>query len=307
MSKFYTIFEQVVHSLLKEGGNAIAGVDRVKKDVIFKTVDAFKEEILEKLFGFSPSADDVFLLGSTGKKEESGDIDIGIDINSLKDKNVLENLVKLNELCARNGYVSCINSITYRMLHIAYPQVGEKDKKVQIDVLFTENPDFTKFYMSSPAENESRYKGAHRNALLNAILYVETFKLLEKDGNGDVVRWKQLECNDEGLCYVTKTLLDENGERLYYKDTAELLEPAYAKTSMKMLVSAIPEYIVKFIVGKEFKLNDVDTFEKLFSIVSNDDKFKYKEKKVDILKKCAKDLKLAEKRLEFPEELSSFL
>jgi len=306
MKSFKTIYEEVIYSLINEGGNAIPGVDRIEKATIFKTIDDFKNKILKEFFGYVPK-DEMFLLGSTGKKKDSGDIDIGIDVNALKEKNIILNLIKMNEICARNGYNSCINSINYKMVHIAYPQIGEEPKKVQIDVLFTESPDFTKFFMFSPEENESRYKGAHRNALIHAILYCISYKEIKSDEDGQPVKWEQMDIQDDGIFRQVKTLIDENGNRLLYKNTDEPLEPAYAKVEQEVKICDDVSSAIEMFAGENVTEQDINSFEKFFKFIDEDARFKYKNLKNEIFTKCAKDLFLAKNRLDFPEELRDYL
>lgn len=306
MKSFKLIYEQILSSIIKEGGNAIPDVDRIRKDTIFKTVDDFKKTILMDFFGYEPK-DEIFLLGSTGKKRDSGDIDIGVDLNRLKNKNIIINLIKLNEICARHGYNSCINSINYKMVHIAYPQIGEEPKKVQIDVLFTECPEFTKFFMFSPEENESRYKGAHRNALIHAILYCISYREVQTDEDGQAVKWEQIDIQDNGIFRQMKTLIDENGDRLLYKNTDEPLEPAYAKIEREVKICDDVSDAIKMFAGENITEQDISSFEKFFKLIDEDARFKYKNLKNEIFSKCAKDLFLAKNRLEFPEELRPYL
>ena len=77
--RFDLIFESIIKRTIREGGNAIANVDRIEKKLIAKTVSAFKRKILVPFFGGEDPGERMFLLGSTGKKPSSGDIDIGID------------------------------------------------------------------------------------------------------------------------------------------------------------------------------------------------------------------------------------
>ena len=84
------------------------------------------------------------------------------------------------------------------MIHFSFPQYNPQneqlDKNVQIDILLTKNPEFCKFYMYSPTELESKYKGAHRNELLRAICYTLTYKPLYEENN-EVLKWKQIYFN----------------------------------------------------------------------------------------------------------------
>ena len=177
MKKFDWLYESVLKTLIKEGGNAVPDVDRIEKKYIKRTINDFKKKILVPYFGRELSDDELFTLGSTGKKPDSGDIDLALD-EKVINGTVLYNLIKLNEICASKNIVSCINTISYNMIHIAYPQAGS-DKKVQIDLLITKYPEFTKFFMFSPTPQESKYKGAHRNEVLHAIAKVTSYKPLE--------------------------------------------------------------------------------------------------------------------------------
>lgn len=116
-----------------------------------------------------------------------------------------------------------INTITNDMIHFAFPQfdkTGNKlNKTVQVDILLTKFPEFCKFYMYSPSEFESHYKGAHRNELLRAIAYILSYEIIAKDNNNNPIIWKQNDLGSTGLYDDIKTLVDEKGERLKYKDT----------------------------------------------------------------------------------------
>ena len=221
MKQINLIYENILKSLVKEGGNAVPGVDRIEKRYIQRTINSFKKNIIIPFLGFDP-AENLFILGSTGKKPDSGDIDLALN-QSILNGSILYNLIKLNERCTINGILSCINTINYNMLHIAYPQSGG-NKKVQIDLLITKYPEFTKFFMFSPTPQESKYKGAHRNQLLSSIAKILSYRPLEFDENKNVVKWEQNDITDDGFYSMVKTLVDEDGKRLKYKSTNEDLE-----------------------------------------------------------------------------------
>lgn len=303
---FNLIYEKVCKSLIKEGGNAVPGVDRIKKTYINKTIKKFKKEIIDRFLGFDPE-NAFFLIGSTGKKPDSGDIDIALDANILPNKNIIHSLIKLNEICTSYGYLSVINSINYDMLHIAYPQVGNEKKKVQIDLLLTKFPEFTKFFMFSPTPKESKYKGAHRNELLHAICKVISFRPILKDDSGNYVKWSQLDVTQDGMYTHFKTLVDEHGNKLKYKNTDEDLEESYAKIEKEYPITHDPNRVIFELIGNDYKIDDISSFEKLFEIIKNDENFKFKNLSNEILKECAKSLKEKENRLDFPAELNDFI
>lgn len=214
--------------------------------------------------------------------------------------------MKIDEKCASQGIVSCINTINYNMIHIAYPQKGN-NKKVQIDLLLTKHPDFAKFFMYSPTPQDSRYKGAHRNQLLHAISTIISYEPIDKDENGEDVTWRQNDVTDEGYFSTVKTLIDDEGHRLKYKHTNEDLEHEYALNKEKNEITHNVEDVIEVLFGKGYTINDIDTFEKCFNIVKNDQNFKYKDLSNDILHQCAISLYEKRKRLEFPTELKPYL
>lgn len=81
----------------------------------------------------------------------------------------------------------------------------------------------------------------------------------------------------------------------------------YAKDEAKQDITHNVDDVIKFLFGDDFKVEDIDTFEKCFNIVKNNEKFKYRLKADEILKSCAKSIKEKEKRLEFPDELKKYL
>ena len=140
------------------------------------------------------------------------------------------------------------------MIHFGFNQYDENNnitnKLVQVDILLTYYPDFCKFYMYSPAELESKYKGAHRNELLRAIAYVESYSIIAKDINNEPVIWEQDDLTSNGFWHDKKTLIDEQGNRLKYKDTDEDLIPAYAKRINQTPITHNPNDAIHMLVRK---------------------------------------------------------
>lgn len=214
--------------------------------------------------------------------------------------------MKLNEACAAKGVVSCINTISYKMLHVAYPQKGN-NKKVQIDLLLTKYPEFTKFFMYSPSPEESKYKGAHRNELLHAIAKIISFKEVLRNDDGELVKWSQETVTEDGYYSVLKTLVDDEGNKLKYKNTNEDLEPEYALDEDKRDITHNVDDVIAALFGNGYTVSDIDTFEKCFEIIKNDQNFIHKDKSDEILHECAVSLHEKRKRLIFPQELKSYL
>ncbi len=172
-----------------EGGSAVANCGTIHQSEIAETLTALSQD-LELLFDLND-----FTLGSTGKKEYSGDIDLVMDVAAwpyglpvLKED--LENIFGKDNV-ARNG----------AMLHLRYAIKNynsslnkrlPRNGYVQIDFNFG-NADWERFYHFSPGD-KSEYKGAHRNLIIAAITtVVDVMKSKEIDGYDrpiEIVRWK---------------------------------------------------------------------------------------------------------------------
>lgn len=311
------VFESVYNSeIIKEGGNTITGVDRIEKTDVKPTVDEIITQILEPEFGRISVPKQMFLLGSTGKKESSGDLDIGFDMNFSHEMHDISIQSAIGRVIDRANNVlgesaeAKINSVTFDMVHFGFPQYqpnGEKNgKTVQVDILFTHNPEFCKFYMYSPAESESAYKGAHRNDILRSIAKIMSYSIIQEDDQGKPLIWRQYDINSNGIFDDVKTIVDADGNRLKYGNTDEDLEIGYAAIQSARLITSNVREAIDLLVGESFKETDIDTFEKLFEIVKSNENFKHKSRSEDILKETAFILE-ENKRLAFPEELFPYV
>lgn len=147
-------------STLIEGGKAVGEVSRIPKAKIEPTIKAFKREVLDKL-----GVKDFGPIGSVGKKETSGDIDLAVDVS--KDFDHKEFHERLSNL----GYdVSSASPTTISVRFPIYDEEGNKtDEWAQVDLMFGKK-DWLEFGYYAPGETESQYSGAHRNILLAAII-----------------------------------------------------------------------------------------------------------------------------------------
>ena len=120
MKRLDLLFEEILTKILKEGGHAFDNVGPILKDNINTTIDKLNKLIFEPLHITS----DMWTaeIGSVGKKDQSGDIDLAMDFNKMKllfdvetDNDVREILTnKLNECGIENRKVS-VN------LHMSFP------------------------------------------------------------------------------------------------------------------------------------------------------------------------------------------
>ena len=317
MLKFRNIMYELLVAesaeLIKEGGNAITGVDRIELKNIIPTVNQIIEQYINPVFPNSALDRNVFLLGSTGKKESSGDLDLGFDLtfdSELHDISIESAVGQLYDYIKSTSQTEVkINEFTHDMVHFGFPQYDENGnsigKTVQVDILFTVTPDFCKFYMYSPSQSESSYKGAHRNDLLRAIAKVISFQPIKIDEYGNPLTWIQFDIGSNGLFNCVKTIIDDNGNRLKWGDTDEDLEIGYAVDLSKKLISSDPNDVIKFLIGN-YSIKEIDTFEKLLNIIENDNKFKFHFMKNKILLEAA-HLMNENSRIQFPEEMEKYL
>ena len=222
-----TIFEDAI---LKEGGNAFYNVIPISKNQIQNTIDNFITEILTPTFKVFPQSDSIFPLGSTGKKPQSGDLDLALNINLLPGKPDVQTTLKtiFSYTKLHTNIELIYNPICNYMIQFAYP-INKSNKLVKIDLLLTAVPIFTKWYMSSPTPNQSKYKGAHRNDLLRAIPKTLTMNILKENYLNEPTLWTQEDITPIGVFNQTQTIVDEYNNPLKYNNTEENLLPEYAK------------------------------------------------------------------------------
>lgn len=167
---------RLLESVLNEMGGNVFTTERIDRENIQPTINQYKKQVLDKIphKRFAP-------LGSVGKKANSGDIDLGFETD-LSAEEICDKLEDLNVLCKNGG----------KQIWTSFPQygpAGKLDKDVQVDLMLGDL-DWMKSAYWAPNEKDSKYKGVHRNILLNAILRFASEEAQE-DGNstGFAVDW----------------------------------------------------------------------------------------------------------------------
>lgn len=147
-------------SILSEGG-AMPGVGAIHIDEIEPTLDS-----LEKVLGIDLKNN---TLGSVGKKEFSGDIDIALeikpeDIPAFVEK--LQNIPEVLDLAKSSVIMTKVKIADYdpEKKVEGKPRTGY----VQVDFM-PGDPGWLKTYYHSPHEKDSKYKGVFRNILISSI------------------------------------------------------------------------------------------------------------------------------------------
>jgi len=182
--------------ILSEGGNVFKTADgqsatvRIARENVVPTV-----QWLEKLTGLSLVDN---MLGSTGRKETSGDLDLGIDVSKISKDVLIQQL--LNKGIQRDDIKKSGDSV-----HLKTPILGDKSNGyVQTDFMFGD-PTFQKFALNT---GESNFKGVHRALLLASIASAQDMKWSYKNG-----------------------LMDRETNEIISKDPAEIAEKLIGGTA----------------------------------------------------------------------------
>jgi len=144
---------------LFEGGS-MPGVGPIHIDEINPTLDT-----LEKHLGIDLKNN---VLGSVGKKEFSGDIDVAIQVDADK----IPELVKKIEACPLIMDIAKSSVIMTKVKIEGFDQSKQTTKPrtgyVQVDFM-PGDPEWMKTYYHSPSDKESKYKGVFRNLMIATI------------------------------------------------------------------------------------------------------------------------------------------
>jgi hypothetical protein len=219
--------------ILKEGGNVFKDqngrilTQRINQTDIDPTVTWLEELTGLDLHGeLDPDTADAShpqgyperWLGSTGKKDSSGDLDLGVDANQFtKDQMV----ARLSQWCQSHGfkpeeYIKKTGSI----VHFKTPINGRPDKGyVQTDFTFLGKPKWSQFVLSGGLG--SQYKGRERNVMMNSMAKTMGYKVNQNDGIMDRVT-NQLITDDPDK--VAKILLNPRATRADLRNVENILK-----------------------------------------------------------------------------------
>jgi hypothetical protein len=157
-------------------------------------------------------------LGSTGKKESSGDLDLGVDANKFsKDQMV----ARLSQWASSHGfkpedYVKKTGSI----VHFKTPITGRpQNGYVQTDFTFLSKPKWSQFVLSGGLG--SQYKGRERNVMMNSIAKAMGYKLNQNDGIMDRATNKLITDDPN---QVAKILLNPRATRADLRNVESILK-----------------------------------------------------------------------------------
>jgi hypothetical protein len=147
--------------------------------------------------------------------------------------------------------------------------------------MLTDDLEFTNFMFHSPnfKENESKYKGLYRNAILFAVVkHIPTNVPDEyfEDGKdkGAVKKFtKHTLSQKKGLITQLKSFEGKLGK----------LKTAKPIKGAETVITKVPIEVVKYIFGDEYTVSDMRSFESIYDIVKSP-KFKHKKQFNKIIK-----------------------
>lgn len=215
------------------------------------------------------------LLGSTrlvlsGKKKDSGDIDIAMSIAQ-------HDIKQIDNVMSKAVNNESILNLGTKVGSYAVPVNG---KKVQVDLMFVPDKQWAKFAYHSAMGENSKYPGATRNIILTTALAHtqepgKDFVLRDKDGRV-IARASKSMTLDTGMKRLFKKV-----KRLKSGELAKTLEktdPAELEKFLKELGHEIkfskdedfsndPDAVAQFIFGKNIKAKDIMTAENVIKLI----------------------------------------
>jgi len=271
-------------ALIQEGGNAFSGLSRINKDAVNPTIDKVESEILRPAFGNEAvKGKSWVLLGSAGKKETSGDLDIAFSSKS----DFTEIARKLTDQSEKKGYEVRILA-GLKIVTIKFPIYSagkESEEFVQVDMMVTKNLPYTEFFGHVPEPGKTNYKTSYRNHFLRAIAQ----EVIRKEVKGITTRYSLSGVN--GINLITTTNISATGKPI--KNPRILTSKTIASTPIKIL---------KLLLGQDTTLEDGESFESVLAKI-NSPKFPYKNKRRDIINRFKQFL--TEKDLPIPKEVQT--
>lgn len=199
---------------------------------------------------FGVTKDDVAFIGSTGKKAISGDIDLAVRLqpfqrysNAVGIKNIVAAIKDDMQSLFQETYIYFGNQFTFPY------RIAGTDDYVQVDLMLTPSLEAAKFYYHAPMEGTSKYPAGVRNDLMMGI----TIHHGREPGPNENEEFRYWYDRFGGLVHgIEKT---ENGKR-----TAR----------NKISVSINPDEIIRILIGDNFNMETVDTFENLWAAIHTD-------------------------------------
>lgn len=293
-----------VKTFIKEGGYALkdVGVQRIRRDDIPATVHH-----VSKITGIP--VDDLHPLGSVGKTEDSGDIDLGVDATEY-DAEAIH-----SRLCDELGDDYCSYNKGTKVASYAFPIAGDVSKGlVQVDLMYTPNPTWAKFAYHSPGTT-SQYKGAVRALLLMGVAATfhepgtDYFEYDPETGDLIIRAGRTLDLNS-GLRRIFQFRpKSKKGDR--YLKTLKTISVAELKSMFPDIdvhgdevIIDDPIKVLTILFGEGVTPKHVNTAEQVLALIK--DRFSA-ERQEQIFRKVADRAQSVRDKMELPEEIKQYL
>ena len=208
------------------------------------------------------------LLGSVGKQEISGDIDIALDEKKVQFDDFFQYL---------NSHYSFVKKNTgLKHIHILVPIIGNYSKHikgytgyVQVDFFFG-NVKWMKFSYFS-AGDKSKYKGKYRTALLMSIVAARTeYEYIYN--NNLVAKVGEIFDLNQGIMTQFRMAVERKDGKGYTKNLNKVSKNTFQKTygvfNVKEIRILNPNKAAKFISEDSLEPVDLNTFEEVKDYVS---------------------------------------
>lgn len=160
MNLFELTQHKVAHSEILSEGGSLPGVGAIHIDEINPTLVPLEKELGIDLRNNA--------LGSVGKREFSGDIDVALQIDADKIPEFVERLKKSSQIM--DIAKSSVIMTKVKIMDFDEEKADGRPRTgyVQIDFM-PGDPEWMKTYYHSPHEKDSQYKGVYRNIMIASI------------------------------------------------------------------------------------------------------------------------------------------
>ena len=160
MNLFELTQHKVAHSEILSEGGSLPGVGAIHIDEINPTLVPLEKELGIDLRNNA--------LGSVGKREFSGDIDVALQIDADKIPEFVERLKKSSQIMDIAKSSVIMTKVKIMDFDEEKSDGRPRTGYVQIDFM-PGYPEWMKTYYHSPHEKDSQYKGVYRNIMIASI------------------------------------------------------------------------------------------------------------------------------------------
>jgi len=277
-----------IYNILKQelemGGKAIKDVRPLSQDEMLPTYEWVEQNILPLLYLDKKDAIPIGSFGKKPKNETSGDIDVAINANKF-----MTNGLKFEDIAIGIDYV--LNEEEgfdttllkgFDQVSVSVPINGDpKNGYAQVDLMPSPDLNWAKFMYHSPnlSEEESKYKGAVRNALMMALIS-ESTKEITKLFEGQTEEYNSLAIRfPTGVWNIKRSLMGKKGKII---KKGVVLESEF--------ITRNPQDVIDLALGEGYGIAAANSFETLWEVIHRKN-FNHKSKINEIISKFAVNLK----------------